>query len=301
MNNTDLPPLPPTDKIHPEVCALVKRYLAIAADLPDEQRHQLSYHLQHCPDCAREWRMLDPVTKAISHMARSQPSSQVDQAVMAAIAATTQHTRSHRRNRLLSRGSLVAALAACLSIIAIATLLFVLNVQQSFQLPANLSWNNYVLYHSQVMTGSDGKQYQIQTYHNLATNQMNVTTKMGNQLQVEAVSDAHQTLGMDTMHHVAQWDADAWSSDDSLFDLAQLRSDLQTGKAVYLGKETFQGQEVYRIRTAQGDILLLDSHYMPVNVLEVNQQADEPMYEQVSWLSPTRVPSSIWQMDIPQG
>jgi hypothetical protein len=300
MNNIDLPPLPPTDQITPEVCSLVKRYLAIVDDLPEEQRHQIFYHLQHCPDCAREWQVLNTVTRAISLMPSSHPSPQVDQAVLAAIAAATQQRLSRRRKGLRSRGGLIATLAACLSAVAVAALLLVLHMQQSFQLPANLSWNSYVLYHTQTMTGSDGQHYHIQTYDNLATNQMYVKTEAG-QFQIEAVSDNKQTLGMDTTHHIAQWDAEAWSSDDSLFNLAQLRSDLKTGKAAYLGKDTFQGQEVYRIRTAQGDILLLDSDYMPVNVLEVHQQSNEPVYERISWLSPTQVPNSTWEMDIPPG
>ncbi len=302
MNNTDLPPLPALDEIKPEVCTLVKRYLAISSDLSPAQRRLLSYHLQHCAECAQEWKTLDSVTRMVAHLEASQPSSRVDQAVMLAIAASTRQQARRRRRSSFSRVSIGGGIAACVSIAAVITFLLVSNMQSHFQLPASLSWNTYVLYHSQTMTGSDGKQYRIQTYHNMATDQMNVETSMGTQIDVQVVSDSHQMLGMDMMQHVAQWDTSAWSSDDSAFNLEQLRSDLQTGKAIYQGKDTFKGQTVYRIRTAQGNILLLDSHYMPVNILETNsQQVSTPMYEQVAWLSPTKVPNSMWQMDVPQG
>jgi hypothetical protein len=301
MNNIDLPPLPPTDRIAPEICSVVKRYLAIIADLPEEQRHQLFYHLQHCPDCSREWQVLNIVTKAVARIPSSRPSLHVEQAVLAAFSAEGQQAPVRRHKGQRSRGGLFVTLAACLSAVAVAALVLVLHMQQDFQLPANLSWNTYVLYHSQTMVDSDGRHYHIQTYDNLATNQMYVKTDAGDQLQIETISDAKQTLGMDVMHHIAQWDAGIWSSDDSLFNLDQLRADLQSGKALYLGKGTFQGQEVYRIRTAQGDILLLDSNYMPVNVLEAHQQADEPVYERIAWLSPGQIPSSTWEMDVPPG
>jgi len=302
MKQTDLPPLPLVETVSPKACSVVKSYLAIASDLPDDQRHRLSYHLQHCASCSQEWRLLSSVTNMVSRVEASQPSSRVDQAVMLAIAASGRQQIHRRQRASLSQGRFITAIAACIGAIAIAAFLLVFNLQSHFQLPANLSWNSYVLYHSQMMTASDGSQYHIQTYHNMATDQMNVETSKGNEVDVEVVSDTHQTLGMDTMHHVAQWDATKWMSDDSLFDLPQLRADLQSGKAIYLGTDTFQGKSVYRIRTAQGMILLLDHNYMPVNVLETNgKQAAQPMYEQVSWLAPTKVPNSMWQMDVPQG
>ena len=88
-------------------------------------------------------------------------------------------------------------------------------------------------------------------------------------------------LGMDMMHHVAQWNADAWAVDDSVFDLAELRHELQTKSAVYLDKESFQGQEVYRIRCKDGLVMLLDMDYMPVNVLQGSSSSDmaKPMYD----------------------
>jgi hypothetical protein len=275
--------------------------MAIASDLPDDQRHILSYHLQHCVSCAQEWRLLSSVTNKISRIEASQPSARVDQAVMLAIAASGRQQIHRRQRASISQGRFITAIAACVGAIAIAGFLLVFNLQSHFQLPANLTWNSYVLYHSQMMTASDGSQYHVQTYHNMATDQMNVETSMGNKVDVEVVSDTHQTLGMDMMHHVAQWDAASWMSDDSQFDLSQLRADLQSGKASYLGTDTFKGQSVYRIRTAQGTILLLDHNYMPVNVLETDsKQIEQPMYDQVAWLAPAKVPSSMWQMGVPK-
>jgi hypothetical protein len=300
MNNTDLPPLPAIATSDPEICNLVQRYLAIETDLSDEQRRLLSYHLQHCSTCVREWQILNNVTRAITSLEGSQPSARVDQAVMAAIAASTRTTQ--RRRFLLPRRQYITIIAACLSMLLIATLLIITNLQTTFRLPANLSWNSSVLYYTRTMIASNGKEYHIQTYHNLATNQMNVETVMGNQVHVETISNAHQTLGIDMMHRVAQWDANAWSSDDSLFNLDGLRHDLQTGKAVYLGKGHFKGQEVYQVRTPERQILLLDMDYMPVNVLETeNQTNQKPMYEEISWLAPEKVPGTMWQMDVPQG
>jgi hypothetical protein len=56
--------------------------------------------------------------------------------------------------------------------------------------------------------------------------------------------------------------------DESIFNLTQLRADLKSGKASYLGTSNFQGKTVFRIRNTNGDILLLDAQYMPVNVID---------------------------------
>ncbi len=97
---------------------------------------------------------------------------------------------------------------------------------------------------------------------------MNVETTMGTKLDVMAVSDGHQTLVMDMKHNVMQMNANAWLTDDSMFNLNQLNKDLKSHQATYLGKGQYNGQEVYRIRDENGDILLLDMHYKPVNVLQ---------------------------------
>ena len=103
--------------------------------------------------------------------------------------------------------------------------------------------------------------------------------------------------------HVAQWNADAWAVDDSVFDLAELRHELQTKSAVYLDKESFQGQEVYRIRCKNGLVMLLDMDYMPVNVLQGTSSSDmaRPMYDTLKLMPASQVHSSMWNMSVPPG
>jgi hypothetical protein len=106
---------------------------------------------------------------------------------------------------------------------------------------------------------------------------------------------------MDMMHHVAQWNAQAWATDESMFNLQQVRSDLQTGKAAYLGKGSFNGQPVYQIRCPNNQVLLLNMNYMPVNVLQVtsSSNAGQPVYNTVEWLQSSKVPDSTWDMNVP--
>ncbi len=315
MNNTDLPPLPPPGSIDPEACSVIRLYLAVARDLSPYQARVVAGHLQICPECARTQRQMGRTTNLIASLAESEPSVRVDQAVMAAIAARsrnqplsapfTRPATPHRavpRRRPVRVGGLVAA-AAVLVVGLFSVLHFVLPgpTQSAFAVPANISWDNYVLHHTQTMTDSKGQSYHVESYHDMATDHMNVETTMNGKLDVMVVSDGHQTLGIDMMKHVAQWNANAWSSDDSIFDLTQLRKDLQSSKATYLGKGQFQGKEVYRIRYDTGDVLLLDMQYRPVNVLESASDADKPMYDKLELLKPTQVPDSMWDMTVPSG
>jgi len=127
---------------------------------------------------------------------------------------------------------------------------------------------------------------------------MRVETSMPGSLDVVAVGTHQKMLGLDMMHHVAQWGADAWGPDDSAIDLPQLRGDLQSGRAVYLGKGSYSGQDVYRIRTRSGEILLLDMHYMPVMVLS---SSGKPMYDILKMLPASQVPAYMWNTTIPPG
>ncbi|MEO6887632.1 MAG: hypothetical protein ABI456_01315, partial [Ktedonobacteraceae bacterium] len=172
---------------------------------------------------------------------------------------------------------------------------------QAFVLPQTLSWNGYVLYHRETHTDGNGKRYYIDTYHDVSSGRMHVETTMGDQLDVVAVGDDHKMLGLDMMHHVAQWDANAWDVDDSAFDLATLRGDLQAKRAVYLGKGHFGAVEVYRIRCRNGDVLLLDMHYHPVNVLSSAPGSGTPMYATVKLLPDAQVPGDMWDMSMPPG
>ena len=319
MNYMDLPPLPAPDQRGPEVCARVSLYIAVLQDLTPTQKALVSLHVQGCETCAQEYQLVRQATKLVSRLEASTPSARVDQAVMQAISAQRSKSTVFGRQRSRSRpriypafqGGLVrtaswAAVVAALLIAVIGTLSFVPGLHHTstdaFALPANLSWKPYVLYHSQTMTTENGTHYQVKSYHDFNAGMVNVETTVGQSVDVVVVQDDHDALGLDMMHHVAQWDAQKWSVDESMFDLRQLRSDLQSGHAVYLGKGTFQGQEVYRIRWSDNQILLLNMQYLPVNILQAtsNTNTGQPEYDTIKWLKPSQVPPDMWDMNVPK-
>lgn len=171
---------------------------------------------------------------------------------------------------------------------------------QAFWLPSNLTWSSYVLYHTETRIDGQGVRYTVNSYHDLGTGSIHVETMEDGHLDVVAVGDEHMMLGKDMLHHVAQWGADAWGVDDSLFDLAALRSDLQAKRATYLDIDQFRGQTVYRIRSGSGLVLLLSMEYMPVNVLRgaVGPGTGAPVYDTLLMMSAQTVPSNMWDMSI---
>ncbi len=200
----------------------------------------------------------------------------------------------------------MAAIAAVLLLAVLTSTYFLAggwlgHQQVAFSLPETLSWDHYVLYSQHSMTGSHGDQYQVTSYQDMATHQQHVEFNVPGKMDIVVHKHQEQMLGLDMMNHVAQWDAQGWDmdQDDHLFDLARLRHELQSGLATYEGKEQFHNQTVYRIRYPDGHIILLDMHYMPVNVLDNKQQ--QPMYEELRWLNPSQVESSMWDMNVPQG
>jgi hypothetical protein len=329
MNITNLPPLPPEGARGSDVCAIMRLYLAVWNDLPREEMLQVSKHLETCASCAREHRILSRATSLVAGLEASSPSARVDQAVLAAIAAHSGSSKSAsikqrapeplrrpvRRRRTAALVSSLAA-AAVLAIALLASAQFVLPggigsvfhnksgvppaiaTQQAFALPANLSWDSYVLYLHQTAWTAKGEQYTITTYHDMTSGMTNAETVMDNKLDVDVVRDQHDALGMDMMHHVAQWGAQKWSVDVSMFDLNSLRTALKDKQAVYDGTEIFHGQKVYRIRFKNGMVLLLNMHYMPVNV---QNSSGQTLYDSVQWLSPSKVPNSMWDMNVPSG
>lgn len=322
MNQADLPPLPSPGASGAGVCAVMRLYMAVAQDISAEQLRIVSDHIQTCQLCSHERLHIQRATRLVADLEASNPSARVDQAVMAAIAARVHHHGEHgpaspsslpialpRRSRRTSvrRVATLAAVAALLlMVLATAQLLsgyFLPGQQTAFALPANLSWGTYVLYHTQTKLTAQGELYQISTYHQLATNHMNVETVMDGKIDVMMVTDGDRALGLDMMHHVAQWDAHNWGVDESMFDLTLLRQDLQAGHALYLGKDNFKGQPVYRIHCDNGLVLLLDMQYRPVNVLQgaSSPGTGTPVYSTVRLLLPTQVPASMWSMTIPQG
>lgn len=310
MDKTNLPPLPPANQRGPEVCAVVRLYLAVIDDLSAEQIAQLRIHIATCAACEEEFRVLERATWLVGSAVATAPSPRVDAAIRALVEGRQQRRRptpvyltrrpaQHRRVASLG-GALVAAAVVVLALFAslhFSSIFDNAGQQTAFALPANLSWN-YVVYHSETRMSKDGHPYEVDSYDDLDTGDMRVETKMDTELDIIAVGNNQETMGMDTIHHVAQMGADNWMVDDSMFDLQQLRHDIQTKEAVYLGTDTFRGQKVYRIRFRDGLVMLLDMQYRPVNVL---RGTGEPIYTSLQLLSPSRVSPSMWDMSIPPG
>ncbi|HXZ05890.1 MAG TPA: hypothetical protein VEH81_13730 [Ktedonobacteraceae bacterium] len=313
MNSTHLPPLPKEGEIGPRVCDAVRLYLAILDDLTLEQVDVLFKHVQICSACAEEFQLLNDTTRRVGSLEASAPSQSVDAAIMALRFSQNnkQNGKQVRRTPLSSRSirvisqAVVAIAAILLFLFLTAThfIAFAPSKVSAFELPASLSWSNYVLYHTETITGANGMVYHVESYHDLGSNHMHVETTANGQIDVVVVGDDQAMLGMDMMHHVAQWNADAWAVDDSVFDLAELRHELQTKSAVYLDKESFRGQEVYRIHCKDGLVMLLDMNYMPINVLQGSSSSDmaRPMYDSLKLMPSSEVPSSMWDMSVPPG
>ncbi len=270
---------------------------------------------------------MNRATYAMSSMSASAPSARVDQAIMLLIAARSATSVSVAEKQPVRSGMLpepvrvqkrwqpsfwvisqiAASIILLLGLITVAR--YVMGTpaaKTGFALPENLSWDAYVIYHSETRIANDGEHYVVNTYHDLADGDMHTETMMGNTLDVVAIEDSTEILGLDMMHHIAQWGAQTWGvdqSEESMFNLPELRSDLASNRDVYLGTDVFHGQDVYRVRSTNGLVLLLDTHYMPVNVLRgaVGPGTGEPIYTTVTLMQPTTVSSSMWDMSVPAG
>jgi hypothetical protein len=317
MNNTDLPPLPAAGEHGPEVCTTVRLYLAVLPDVSTEQARVLFEHVKICSGCAAELRLMTLATYLASP-ADMTPPPQVDQVIRAAIAARSSrhfpeniqalhslHShhpfRTHRFLRLIGQ---VAAVVVLLTTLIVMQLWHgSLATPRAFVLPANLSWSGYVLYYHETKMSKNGIHYNVNCYHDLGTGRMHVETMARNDLDIVAVGDDQTLLGEDLIHHIAQWNAYAWSVDDSMFNLAQLRSDLHVNRALYEGTDVFHSQEVYRIRWRNGLVLLLDTHYWPVNVLRDahGPGTGQPVYDTLTWLKVSQVPGALWDIKMPVG
>jgi hypothetical protein len=174
---------------------------------------------------------------------------------------------------------------------------------QAYSLPATLSWNSYVIYHSETRIDAHGERYRVNTYYDPGSGRFHVETVMPGSMDVVAVGDGHDTLGMDMMHHVAQWETKGWSSDESMFDLPAIRSDLKMSLAAFMDKDMFRGQAVYRIRCSNGLVLLLNMQYVPVNVLRgaVGPGTGEPLYDTLVMMPSSHVSGDMWDMRVPNG
>jgi hypothetical protein len=313
MNSTDLPPIPKVGEYGPQICDTVRLYLAVLDDLSPEQVNLLFKHVETCSACTGEFQLLNSTTRLVEGLDATPPSHRVDAAIMALqFDQNAMRTRKPvmlaplrgRSVRIISQAVVaIAAILLFMFLTATHFIAFAPNRANAFELPANLSWSNYVLYHSETRTGANGMVYRVESYHDLGSNHMHIETMADGQLDVVVVGDDHSMLGMDMLHHVAQWNADAWEVDDSLFNLSELRHELQTKSAVYLDKESFRGQEVYRILCKDGLVMLLDMDYMPINVLQGSSNSDmsKPMYDTLKLMPASEVPTSMWNMSIPSG
>jgi hypothetical protein len=312
-------PFRPTNflqKSDARICEEVGRDLAIWDDLSPEQKQFVSAHIETCPSCTAEQRVLRQATHLIASLEASRPSSSVDRTVMAAIVArdngsNTFHVFSirgekRRMSPLQFAGLFVAALVVLVATFTTIRVVKMQSTQQAFLLPTTLSWSAFILYHTQTKMDAKGKRYQVASYHSLQNGFLNVETVQEGIFDVVLIDDGHDTLGMDEMHHIAQQHVQGWGLDmtqESMFDLNELRHEMNTHAASYLDKDTFRGISVYRIRYQNGLVMLLDMQYHPVNVLAgaVGPGTGEPIYNRVSLLSPSQVPSSMWNMQVPSG
>ncbi len=301
----------------PRVCETMRQYLAVWDDLTTEQRHTVATHVRACPSCSTEHLAMNQVTHLIASLEASSPSARVDKAVMDAIAA--QHKQGQvrhllpisrqkrRRNTLQAVGLLVAAAVVLIATFATARFMKTQSsATQAFLLPTTLSWSAYILYHSQTKIDTKGKRYHIDSYDQLGSGDLNVETVQEGSVDVVLIEHGSTNLGMDEMHHIAQQNVQGWGIDmsqESLFDLNEIRHELNTHSATYLDTDSFHGTDVYRIRCENGLVLLLDMHYRPVNILAgaVGPGTGEPIYDTVSLLPPTKVPPSMWNMQVPVG
>jgi hypothetical protein len=294
----------------------MRLYLAVFDDITPEQRESVYTHMARCAACREESRVLVQATRLVGSAAATTPSPRVDAVIRAMAEGRSAGQQLERAPRVIPTfpgraaltprrislaGGLVMAAVIVLALFAslhISSIFDGSGSQTAFAIPASLSWNQYVLYHSETRTSGSGEQYQVESYNELATGNMHVETKMDGEMDVVAVTDTSKTIGIDMIHHVAQMNATRWMVDDSMFDLNALRHDLQTKNDVYLDTETYKGQEVYRIRSANGQILLLDMQYRPVNVLD---STGKSIYTSLKLIPDSQVSPSMWDMSIPKG
>lgn len=306
----------PSEEPNSRECETTRQYLAVWDDLTTEQRHTVATHVRACPSCSTEHLAMNQVTRLIASLEASSPSARVDKAVMEAITVQSKSRQvlrlmpiskqKRRRDTLQVAGLLVVAAAVLVATFATVRFTKTPSATQAFLLPATLSWSGYVLYHSQTKIDAKGKRYRIDSYHQLGSSSLNVETVQQGSVDVVLVEQGPNNLGMDEMHHIAQHNVQGWGIDmsqEAMFDLNEIRHELNTHSASYMDTDSFHGINVYRIRCENGLVLLLDMQYRPVNVLAgaVGPGTGEPVFDTVSLLPPTKVPPSMWTMQVPDG
>src|SRR5712691_1861939 len=89
----------------------------------------------------------------------------------------------NRKRGAFTWGALASvAMAAMLLFAILAGMHFsggsIVSTPQAFTLPANISWNGYVLYHSETKIAANGERYSVNTYHDLGSGHIHVETMM---------------------------------------------------------------------------------------------------------------------------
>lgn len=311
MNKQNLPLLPGIGEKGAQVCERIRLYLAIVDELSTEQARILSEHLTHCAQCATVFQQTQQATHLLAALPESTPSARVDAAILATLqqhqrtAPPPAQVRVHAPSRRRSPGLAWALIATFLVVIIAGIFIRELLADNGagFRLPPTISWHGYVLHYIQTRNNSQGQPYQVEVYQDLGTNNMHIESHLPGQFDVVVVTDKASMLGKDMMHHIAQMGSGvaSWMTDGSLFDLDLLRHDLATGSATYLGIARVQGLKVYQIGVGNGQVLLLNMDYLPVNALRNfhGQGTGALVYHTCQLLLSAQVSDSLWDMQVP--
>lgn len=303
----DLPPLPASIVPAPDTCHIFQLYLAVEDDLTRDQQQIIHSHLEQCSVCTDERHALQQAHNLVASMESPVISDHIDQVLRNAIITRTDQPQTAmparpRKSRLATGYRVALAAVAILLLILFSSTIgnYFLNQPAPFSLPGNLVWQNYIFSSTQTMTNNQRNNYQVKQYQDMANHYTRLEITMDDDFHVVIVSDEQKTLGLDMMRQVAEWDlTDLPPIDMSMLDLDRLRHNLREGQAIYEGTMNYQGQQVFRIREGNKTILL-DSDYMPVNILERQTQGNEiPMYDTMRWLAPSQISPSFWDMSIP--
>ncbi len=164
----------------------MRLYLAVLDDLTPEQVDLLFKHVEKCSACGEEFQLVIETTRRVGSLAVSAPSPSVNAAIMALHYSRNEigSGKPAKRVPLRSRSirmisqAVVAIAAILLFMFLTAThfIAFAPSRANAFELPANLSWSNYVLYHSETINGANGMVYHVESYHDLGSNHMHVET-----------------------------------------------------------------------------------------------------------------------------
>src|SRR5262249_28996191 len=156
-------------------------------------------HVSSCSACTGEFQLVNNTTRLVAGLAATKPSPRVDTAIYQFCHpeqseesprlsfVTMQAPLGVKRLRKPARPAFPrrriawlfgqVAVAAVL-LLALLTATHFISVAPSgstaFALPANLSWNNYVLYHSETKISANGMHYRIDSYHNLGSNNVHI-------------------------------------------------------------------------------------------------------------------------------